>query len=488
MARALGQDTNSPNISHGLNIPPADARDQELNNPAGMLLPSLSAPQQMPTVAPPGGAMVLDAVQQNLIIQMLNFIGSQSQQQAIFPSPPAPPSSPAVPLNPFAFTHASPKAAPSNIARLLAPGCVDDFKRRREDYPLVPYWTRAEWNMAQKNVAPIPGQKRARGATLVAQGINKTLAWITEADGTAVDGHEATELRGRARAYFVYLYNDGRAPDTWHHGADARIKAELEDYLRAHVVVFQYCDKNWKAQKLATDTYAQWYSKFTKRMARKAEKEAERARQEAANAVQGKKRARKSSIEYLDEEDKEDQIKAAEVARFLNNTEYVMPQERNDSPPPTKRSRMSTPDNAETATGTRAVVVEPANGAAISQVEYPIPGQPDSLPIFAAVEQTAVCGKEHALEVLQLPDILGRTVWPPKTAAHAMTAASGSPPPTTTPSSTLGPSPSLPPRPATMATSTPDAAPAQVTAAAPSATTSEIVGLWPPHPMSVKLK
>lgn len=109
-----------------------------------------------------------------------------------------------------------------------------------------------------------------------------------------MDGHEATELYGRVCAYFVYLYNNQRAPDTWHHGADACIKAELEDYLRTHAVVFQYCDKNWKAQKITTDTYVQWYSKFTKRMARKAKKELEVACK--ANTLQGKKCARESSI------------------------------------------------------------------------------------------------------------------------------------------------------------------------------------------------
>ncbi|KAH9848548.1 hypothetical protein C2E23DRAFT_889004 [Lenzites betulinus] len=402
------------------------------------LRPSQAVPQPMRSPVLPGGATYPDP-QQNLILGVLNsMITAQQTGLQSVPTNPLPTPRPSI------GGHA-PASIPAAIPG-PALGVIEDQHRRREDYPDVPYWTRAEWNIVAKNKAPTPGQRRARGSTLVAQGINRTLAWITHADGTAIDGHEVTEIRSRVRAYFVYLYNDNRAPDTWHHGADARIKADLENYLRAHAEVFQYCDKNWKCQKIATDTYAQWYAKFKKRLARKAAKE-------ASATLEGKKRARECSLEYLDVEDEQDADKAAGVASFLTGAKYVIaPPDLDVTMPPVKRHCN---DDALAAVPDLAATEATAEDIAATAPSPPL-------------------SEEHRVAVLQLPNILGDFhLGIADDAANITTPVIAAPP--TTPPFALSP-PSL-------------AACAAVTATTPPTNPdTKIEGLWPPHVQSLKLK
>lgn len=92
--------------------------------------------------------------------------------------------------------------------------------------------------------------------------------------------------------------------------------------------------------------------------------------------------------EYLDAEDEKDQIKATVVGMFLNNAEYLMPQERNGSPRPTKciYEPTATPDNAKTS----MCIPEAVNRASSSHgIHLTVPGQSDTL---LEVEETLLTG------------------------------------------------------------------------------------------------
>ncbi|KAI0629969.1 hypothetical protein C8Q77DRAFT_1160961 [Trametes polyzona] len=264
---------------------------------SGMMLPSQTGPQG------PGAVHGPD-IAQHLFLQYMRFMNSGDPLMHV-----------AIPKNvPLTSSTEPALLVPSPCQggqALLTPSAgIEDKPRRQDAYPEVPYWTAAQWREEEKKKAPTPGQRKAHGATLVSQGINRTLPWLTYTDGRPVNGHDCTEIRRRAREFFLYLHNEGRAPDTWAHGADAKIKGEFDQWMRAHSVELQLCDRNWKAQKIATLTYPQWRSKLKKRLER------HRTRDATSNR-------RKHQRDWSDDED-EDEQNVANVAKFLTGAKYTM--------------------------------------------------------------------------------------------------------------------------------------------------------------------
>ena len=82
----------------------------------------------------------------------------------------------------------------------------------REDYPLVNYWYRHEWNTAENSqVAHVDAQGKARAA----QGENISLKFIKNEDGTVIDGFRGAVMHRFARELWASLNSVGKAPKTW---------------------------------------------------------------------------------------------------------------------------------------------------------------------------------------------------------------------------------------------------------------------------------
>jgi hypothetical protein len=71
-----------------------------------------------------------------------------------------------------------------------------DEPARREDYPDVRFWTRRDWidRSALENDTMILDSSSRRGKTRASRGINVTMRYVEDENGTVVDGHKATEM------------------------------------------------------------------------------------------------------------------------------------------------------------------------------------------------------------------------------------------------------------------------------------------------------
>jgi len=139
------------------------------------------------------------------------------------------------------------------------------------DLPLVKYWRKRAWKVHSDTLNDssdlMPGRKRGRrGRTRSAQGINVTMLYIENADGTPINGAVAGEIREFACSIWRGLHSWPRsaAPEKW---GDASKEVREQYYLEMETEfeVLRYCEGHWKAQAVATSIYSQWYSVFVKK-------------------------------------------------------------------------------------------------------------------------------------------------------------------------------------------------------------------------------
>lgn len=168
---------------------------------------------------------------------------------------------------------------------------------RREDYPNVRFWTRQDWNSAaQAQVLdvdeegevfpevdddegsnqhlPSPNPPCARGKHRASQGINVTMKYIENEDGTAIDGFRAAEIRRYARSLWVQMALDNKLPATWS-DADA---ASLTYYSASMAQRFSelcLCASDWKANLVATDNYPSWRHNWLKKKKKEGKRSAD---------------------------------------------------------------------------------------------------------------------------------------------------------------------------------------------------------------------
>jgi hypothetical protein len=128
-------------------------------------------------------------------------------------------------------------------------------KAEREDYPMVKYWHRHEWNSESIQVAVIG----APGKTRASQGENVTMKFIEDENGNIIDGYRASIIRKFARELWSGLANIGKAPKTWGK-VDARVATEYRTEMGRKFPELQLCDDDWKADLIATINYPSWYS------------------------------------------------------------------------------------------------------------------------------------------------------------------------------------------------------------------------------------
>jgi hypothetical protein len=128
----------------------------------------------------------------------------------------------------------------------------------RENYPLVKYWYRHEWNAAELNVVAHIGAG-THGKARAAQGENVTLRFIEDEDGNIIDGFRATTVRRFARELWASLNSVGKAPKTWGK-VDASIAAQYRNEMERKFPELHLCDNSWKADLIATLNYPSWYN------------------------------------------------------------------------------------------------------------------------------------------------------------------------------------------------------------------------------------
>ncbi|KAI0054809.1 hypothetical protein BV25DRAFT_1922356 [Artomyces pyxidatus] len=88
----------------------------------------------------------------------------------------------------------------------------------RRDFPEVPFWRKNDWTAAKKNgegVTDIAQVIGAKGNSRASKGINVKMRYISEEDGTIIDGYVASDIRKLARTIWKELLDHGLAPTQW---------------------------------------------------------------------------------------------------------------------------------------------------------------------------------------------------------------------------------------------------------------------------------
>ena len=111
-------------------------------------------------------------------------------------------------------------------------------------------------------ISPAPGTQRGQGRSRT--GINVSMCYIQNKDGQVIDGHRAREIRIHARAVFVGFAMKGTQFASWG-DADAQSRRFFYNEMVIRFEELQYCDLDWKAEQIATDTFPGWKVTWVKK-------------------------------------------------------------------------------------------------------------------------------------------------------------------------------------------------------------------------------
>jgi hypothetical protein len=138
----------------------------------------------------------------------------------------------------------------------------------RGNYPNVQHWCGNSYKGLRKlgknndddddDEANLEG-KRLKGSILS--------CYMEDENGEQIPEATRYTARGEAKAFFNLLMERGRAPPIW---GDVSIDAknELIHILESRFPFLRLCDDHWKANKIATNSYSQWYPRALKRRAK----------------------------------------------------------------------------------------------------------------------------------------------------------------------------------------------------------------------------
>ncbi|PPQ94902.1 hypothetical protein CVT25_004370 [Psilocybe cyanescens] len=214
------------------------------------------------------------------------------------------------------------------LARVPAPPEAERKKLNHEDYKQIDYRYKHQWVSSSgdritdiagrvenenededveadaegeelRSTSPAPGAQRGQGRSRA--GINVSMRYIQDKDGQIIDGHRAREVRIHARAVFVGFAMQGKQFLSWG-DADAISRRTFYNEMAIRFDELQYCDLDWKAEQIATDTFPGWKVTWLKKQKKVLEQQ---------NTEKGLKRARQgSAVEKPDPK----RSKAMEVA------------------------------------------------------------------------------------------------------------------------------------------------------------------------------
>ncbi|KAJ7783930.1 hypothetical protein DFH07DRAFT_764299 [Mycena maculata] len=131
---------------------------------------------------------------------------------------------------------------------------------KQSDYPNIPFWHLHEWVAHENSTASESNTEgpQPRGSTRASQGINVTMLYVTSAEGIAIDGFRAGNIRGLAIKLFVGMAARGVAPLTWTQGSLQGQRAFSAEICK-HYPEMALCDNDWKVQKMAKNMYSSWH-------------------------------------------------------------------------------------------------------------------------------------------------------------------------------------------------------------------------------------
>jgi hypothetical protein len=182
----------------------------------------------------------------------------------------------------------------------------------KSDFPGVKFWSVRQYNDRRK-----AGKKGAD---------NDSDSSILSCYGEDEDGNDVpTEYMNNARAtaknFFRLLLENSRAPSVWR-DATIDVVDELYYILETNYPFLRLCQGHWKAKKIATNSYSQWYPGAVKRLMASLAKKAELEKAMARGTVNAK------DAEVIDVDTDDD-----------NTTSKRRQGREDDTPRPSKRPR-----------------------------------------------------------------------------------------------------------------------------------------------------
>lgn len=143
----------------------------------------------------------------------------------------------------------------------------------RDDFKLVKFWTESGYNKARrvgrKGLPDNSGEDDLPEDDTGGRSKNRKSilsTYLEDKDGTPIPEGKRDAVRATARAFFEFILGNSRAPATWGIAA-IDVRDELHYILETEFPFLRYCEGHWKAQRIATNSYSQWYGKAMERVA-----------------------------------------------------------------------------------------------------------------------------------------------------------------------------------------------------------------------------
>ncbi|KAF9641919.1 hypothetical protein BDM02DRAFT_3194264 [Thelephora ganbajun] len=132
----------------------------------------------------------------------------------------------------------------------------------QDDYPNVKHWFKDDYKDLHKTgksgAENLEGQKPTKGPILS--------SYMEDEDGNEIPEWKRKAARSAARGFFNLLFEKSQAPATWGE-VSIDISNELMHILETEFPFLHLCKSHWKAKRIATNSYSQWYRKALKRRA-----------------------------------------------------------------------------------------------------------------------------------------------------------------------------------------------------------------------------
>lgn len=160
-------------------------------------------------------------------------------------------------------THYTHPGVPSTSNTFGSPSSTAIFTQlplpqlRREDTPNVHHWFEQSYSVTRKrgkNGEANPEETKFAGSILS--------CYLEDENGDEIPKAKRNEARSVAKGFFNYLLREGKAPPAWGK-AGIDIQNEYLHLMEGRFPFLRLCDNHWKAMRIATNSYSQWYGKTT---------------------------------------------------------------------------------------------------------------------------------------------------------------------------------------------------------------------------------
>ena len=174
----------------------------------------------------------------------------------IKPALPSLRTTPAAPYNPSDMPNASAPLPPNTLfTNIPLP------QLKQEDHTHVKWWFETTYTTRRK-----AGKNSDDEGDFEGKIPSLSSRYLENGFGGQVPDSEKKAVQKKAKEFFHLILEMGRAPPVWG-DLSLDIANEYLHFMESNFPFLRLCDNHWKARRVATNSYSQWYGKVSKRMA-----------------------------------------------------------------------------------------------------------------------------------------------------------------------------------------------------------------------------